>query len=350
VDVLALEGFATLDAGDGPTALSLIGEHSPDLVLLDVMMPGMSGTEVLQAIRANPDTYETPVILITALDHPDDMVYGLELGANDYLAKPVQAEVLVARVRTQLKLKRLQDQRRRDIIRLAELDIIKDKFIQIAAHDLKNPINNLTIGLDLLELYSERITEITAEFPAIYRAMRIATDAMLVIVSDFLDHDSIRSGQIQLAMQAVSLNQIVEQTIEQFRPTAERKGLKLTANLADGLVSIRADPNRLMQVTTNLIGNALKFTSKGKVAVRTLAVKGAQRMEVKDTGPGIAPEEIGLLFQEFARLSTKPTGGERSSGLGLSISRQLVEMHGGRIGADSVVGKGSTFWFELPQR
>jgi signal transduction histidine kinase len=349
VDVLAMEGFNALSASDGPSALAMLDELSPDVILMDVMMPGMTGTEVLQAIRARADTLETPVILITMLDRPDDIVYGLELGANDYLTKPVQAEVLVARVRTQLKLKRLQDQRRRDIIRLAELDTIRDKFLQIAAHDLKNPINNLMMGLDLLDLNVSKIGEMVREFPTVYAAMRVATNTMMVIVSDFLDHDTIRSGKIELSPQPVSLNLIVEQTVEQFQLNAERKKITLSADLDASLGEIQADPNRLMQVVSNLVGNGLKFTkSGGQVAVRTYASGDMQRMEVTDTGPGIREDEMGMLFQDFARLSNRATGGEKSSGLGLSIARRLVEMHGGRIGADSTPGQGSTFWFELP--
>lgn len=349
VDVLELEGFQTLNAGDGHAALALLDDHHPDVILMDVMMPGMTGTEVLQAVRARPDTVETPVILVTMLDRPDDIVYGLELGANDYLTKPVQAEVLVARVRTQLKLKRLQDQRRQDIIRLAELDSLKDKFLQIAAHDLKNPINNMAVGLDLLELFIDPISEVLKDFPGIYNAMRVATDSMQTIVSDFLDHDAIRSGHIQLEPQPISLNHIIEQTSEQFRLMAERKKIELEIALDHNLGEIQADPNRVMQVVSNLIGNGLKFTKAGgKVTVRTLPVEGAQRMEVTDTGPGIREEDKDKLFQEFARLANRPTSGEKSSGLGLSISRKLVEMHGGRIGAESAPGQGATFWFELP--
>ena len=350
VDVLEMEGFHTFSAADGESALAMLSEAQPDVILMDVMMPGMSGTEVLQAVRARPDTAETPVILITMLDRTDDIVYGLELGANDYLTKPVQAEVLVARVRTQIKLKRLQDQRRRDIVRLAELDQIKDRFLQIAAHDLKNPINNLQIGLDLLEMHAAEIAGLIEEFPGIFSAMRSATNTMLVIVSDFLDHDAIRSGQIALALQAVHLNEVVEQTLEQFALNAERKQIALSAELDPALHSIKADPNRLMQVVANLVGNGVKFTRRGgSVAVRTMPAGGMQRLEVSDNGPGILEEEMGMLFQDFARLSNRATGGEKSTGLGLAIARRLVEMHGGRIGADSVPGQGSTFWVELPQ-
>jgi hypothetical protein len=179
--------------------------------------------------------------------------------------------------------------------------------------------------------------------------MRSAANMMMVIVSDFLDHGAIRSGQIELSIQTVNLNRIVEQVVELFHPLANQKQIALKATFDPALGDMQADPNRLMQVVSNLISNALKFTpTGGKVVVGTQAGDGFQRVEVEDNGPGIAREEMPLLFQEFARLRNKPTGGEKSSGLGLSIARQLVELHGGRIGAESTLDKGSVFWFEIP--
>jgi signal transduction histidine kinase len=172
---------------------------------------------------------------------------------------------------------------------------------------------------------------------------------MVVIVGDFLDDHAIKTGKMRLEVEAIDLNQIVEQVAGQFLPIVEQKQIAFTTDLDRSLGAIQADPNRMVQVISNLIGNALKFTrSGGKVVVRTRAGEGAQRFEVEDTGPGIPAEEMPFLFQEFARLANRPTGGERSTGLGLSISRQLVELHGGQIGAESKVGQGSLFWFELP--
>ncbi len=136
----------------------------------------------------------------------------------------------------------------------------------------------------------------------------------------------------------------------QNRTGAEKKSIDLRATLDPSLPETQGDPDRLMQVINNLISNAIKFSPNGAtVAVRTRVQNGGLMFEVADTGPGIPAAEIPLLFEEFARLSNQPTGGEKSSGVGLSIAKQLVELHGGQIGAKSEVGKGSLFWFSLPQ-
>ncbi len=350
IDILTMEGFQTMGAGDGQSALDIIRAQAPDLVLLDVMLPEINGMKVLQALRADPATRELPVILATVLDQPHDMVYGLELGANDYLVKPVHPEILIARVRTQLKLRRLQEQRLADLTRMQDQDAIKDKFLQIAAHDLKNPISNILAAADLLTQVDPALMAQIDGYDRILGVIRNSGLLMQSIVRDFLDHDALRSGRLTLDLRPVALNPLVESVIAQFQSTADKKQIALHADLDPAVGEVTADPARLMQIASNLIGNALKFSLPGgMVRMRTLEAGECLRVEVEDHGPGIAAEEMPLLFQEFARLRNKPTGGERSSGLGLAIARQLVELHGGLIGAKSEVGHGSTFWFEIPR-
>jgi signal transduction histidine kinase len=327
----------------------MILNDPPDLVLLDVMMPEIDGLEVLRRIREHPETVELPVIMVTALGDTRDVIRGLELGANDYLTKPPQFEVLVARVRTQLKLKRLQDQRREDIQRLRELDALKDKFLQIAAHDLRNPLNNIVMSAELLDEHKDEFEQIDPEFKRILKMVRMAIGMMQSIINDFLDLQAMESGQLELQRERTPLNEVIEQVLLQFGSYAEQKEVDVRAELADDLPDCFADPNRLMQIASNLIGNAIKYTHPGgSVTVTSRPRDGYLRVEVEDNGPGILEEEMPLLFTPFSRLSNKPTGGEKSSGVGLSIARHLVELHEGTIGVDSTAGTGSTFWFEIP--
>jgi two-component system sensor histidine kinase/response regulator len=348
VRLLRFEGFRAESTTDPLRALEMISLEQPDVILLDVMMPVMDGLQVLEIIRQQPLTAEIPVIMLTALGDPHDVVEGLERGANDYLTKPPQFEILAARLRTQVKLKRLQDQRRQDIKRLRELDAMKDKFLQIAAHDLKNPINNIMMGIEVLHRVL-RPPDAPPEYDNVLDMIRGAADMMRVIVSDFLDLQAIQAGQFELELHDTSLNTILSGVIRQFKPYADSKGVTLRVELDPAMPQCRADPDRLAQVISNLVSNAIKFSPTGAtVLARTRTTGDRLIVEVLDNGPGIPEEEMPMLFQEFARLSNKPTGGERSSGVGLSIARRLVELHGGVINAKSKVGHGSLFWFELP--
>jgi two-component system sensor histidine kinase/response regulator len=347
--LLGHEGFLVKSAYGGQEAIEMILDDPPDLVLLDVMMPEIDGLEVLRRIRENPETMELPVIMVTALGDTQDVIEGLELGANDYLTKPPQFEILAARVRTQLKLKRLQDQRRQDILRLRELDTLKDKFLQIAAHDLRNPLNNIVMSAELLDEHKEEFAQIDSEFKRILRMVRMSIRMMQSIINDFLDLQAMQSGQLELERERTSLNDVIDQVLLQFSSYAEQKDVYVQSDLDHDLPDCFADPDRLMQIASNLIGNAIKYSLPGgSVIVTSRPRDGYLRVEVQDDGPGIPEEEMPLLFTPFSRLSNKPTGGEKSSGVGLSIARHLVELHEGTIGADSEAGIGSIFWFEIP--
>jgi signal transduction histidine kinase len=349
---LADEGFLVAGVNSGADALEMIESFKPDVLILDVRMPGMDGFQVLQSIRENPATTELPVIMVTAMSDTQDVVYALELGANDYISKPPQVEILVARVRTQLKLKALMDQRRRDLVQLRQLDSMKDNFLAVAAHDLKNPLHNIGFGAELLKEYAEQLEEAARnEMLTIIGTIESASATMQVIVDDYLDLQTMRAGQFVINRETVDLTAVIKDVLDQIRVRATGKALTLETHLSDDLPSVNGNPDRLAQVIGNLVSNAIKFSPPGAVVtVRAMPrTTGGLRIEVEDNGPGIPAEEMDLLFQEFARLSNRPTGGEKSSGVGLSIARRLVELHGGTIGAKSVRGQGSTFWIELPE-
>jgi signal transduction histidine kinase len=167
-------------------------------------------------------------------------------------------------------------------------------------------------------------------------------------VDDFLDLRALKDGKMSLIVEPVDLGSLVGEAAEQFQTYTHEKNVTLQTDIQP-LPVVQADPNRLAQVLNNLIGNAVKFSPAGtSVTIRTSQREDRVRVEVEDNGPGIPAQEVPLLFQEFARLTNRPTGTERSSGIGLAITRYLVELHGGTIGAESEAGRGSLFWFELP--
>lgn len=349
VTYLTRRGYSVLEASRAQEALDIIDEKMPGVILLDIMMPGMSGLEALEIIRKKYASAELPVILLTALGSNSDVMRGLELGATDYLIKPIELSELAARVRMHLSTRELLDEKSDNMERLQELDLIKDKFIQITAHDLKSPLTTIDMGLQIMSESLPQLTNVLPEFARIHEMMTASSEMMQSIISDYLDLQMIQAGRLDLELQHVSLNTSIESVLRQLRGYAEGKKIRIKTDLDPKLPTLKADLNRLKQIVNNLVNNAVKYSpSDTTVLVRTSTANGAVRMEVTDSGPGILPEEIPLLFQEFSRLSNRPTGGEKSSGVGLTITRYLVEAHKGQILVETTPGKGSTFIIEIP--
>ncbi len=303
--------------------------------MLDIRLPDGSGFELLAELRRVHSPLDLPVIVISGLDEAHDIVAALHAGANDYVAKPFDLAVVLARVRTQLELRRLER--------------LHDQFLRVASHDLKRPL--------LLILDAAR--QLGREFPvgAPMTEDGHATLCLLIesgqymqqIIEDMLKLRAVRDGRLHLARRPTDLGALVRQVIARHARYAEGKQIALEMRFEPGMPPVEADDLRIMQVLENLIGNAIKFCPPGsRVTVYTRRDGEALVCEVSDTGPGIAPEDMERLFVEYARLRNRPTGGETSTGLGLAISKQLIRLHGGEIGARNNPGGGATFWFRLP--
>jgi signal transduction histidine kinase len=332
--LLSEEGYECLTAADGEEALKAISTQPLDLVLLDINMPGMSGLAVLESVRQTKNPTELPIIMVTARDAPENVVTALRLGANDYVAKPIQEHVLVARIETQLQLR--------------ELSRMKDRFLSIASHDLKNPLTVTRMAAELLR-NALPDTLHTQETNHLLDLILRGTARMRRLVSDFLDMGTLEAGRFPLKKEPMDLRQLAAEVVQDSEGMAREKGIDLAVETAAAPAPTRMDPERFTQVVDNLVGNALKFSPRGaRVRLRTYRTESAAGLEVRDTGPGLKPEDFSHLFEKYARLSNRPTGGERSSGLGLYICKLLVEQHGGRMGARNAEGGGAVFWLELP--
>jgi signal transduction histidine kinase len=230
--------------------------------------------------------------------------------------------------------------------RLRQLDNARNAFLGMAAHDLRNPLN--TIRLSTALLAHPNFAPAEADRISILKEIGAQVDYMLALLNDLLDVTSIEAGRLQLAPQAVALDSFLEATVIRHAQLAAPKGIKVVlAPVPAG--AVQADPLRLRQVLDNLISNAVKFSpSSSAVHVSAQPVKDGWRLAVADQGPGLTAEDRQRLFQDFARLSARPTGGEKSTGLGLAITRRMVQAHGGQIGVDSEPGQGATFWITLP--
>lgn len=340
VETLGGAGYRLMVAEDGEEALAQTAQTQPDLILLDVMMPGIDGFETCRRLKARPKTRDIPVLFMTALHETADKVKAFAAGGVDYITKPIEHEEALARVRTHLTLRRLRRE-------LEDQLALKERFMRMADHDLRNPLFLILMAGDLA-----RRQPATAGSPALAKALDNITESaaqMRRIIDTFLD---LRVPTTRdTAGGRVDLNVLGHAVVRQHGPAAERKRITLAAELAEGLSTARCDAMLTYQAFTNLTSNALKFTPlEGSVTLRTRLAGDRVRVEVHDTGPGVPPGERSQLFQEHACLTPRPTGGEESNGLGLAIVKHLIESQSGQVGAEFPAGGGSVFWFELPAR
>ena len=223
---------------------------------------------------------------------------------------------------------------------------LKNTFLGIATHDLRGPIGNIRMIADLLLDDEINLTE--SERAGLIHDIGVQSTHMLTLLNDLLDVTRIESGKLELRFEAFSLRPFLEDLANRHAMMATPKGTKVLLGAFPDM-KITADPVRVRQVIDNLISNAIKYSPPGStVTLSVEAVRDGCRISVQDEGPGITDEDRKKLFKDFAKLSAKPTGGEKSIGLGLAISRRIVEAHGGRIGVDSDPGNGATFWFIIP--
>lgn len=339
--MLRNEGYDVMPANTGAQALERVRVRVPDLVLLDLMMPDMDGLEVCRRLKADPTVRQAPVIFLTASNEMDHLVKGFEAGAVDYVTKPFNGAELLARVRTHLELKLARE-------RLREMNDEKNEFMGIAAHDLRNP-------LSAIKGYAEMVVEDARALnqPALEttgRRIGEITSRMAEMVQNLLDANRVERGELQLNILSTEMSELVRGVVETQRPRAQAKQQQLLLETAAAPVHGLVDPAIMIQVLENLVSNAVKYSLPGKsIYVRLRNENGAAvRCEVRDEGPGLSADDQKRLFGKFARLSAKPTGGEHSTGLGLSIVKRMVEAMRGQVWCESEPGQGATFIVEVP--
>lgn len=458
-------GHTIFEAESGEQALQIVEKEELDLILLDSRLPGMTGLEVLQAIRRTQTPLDLPIIMVTGVEDPAAMVEGFRAGANDYVTKPPDQAVLAARVGTQLRalryreayvraqdfnesliestqdaifaldmqwrltvfnraaeqllsyqrtellgrpasmlfqdsdaafqiitdtlehgsrtletrlrgrtqeccnvqlscsvqvdkkgnpigliviakdlteLKRLQSER-------AQLFRTREEFLAIASHDLKSPLTAIAGYASLLEMIYKPGSTIDERGYEALADMNDAIRRMQRIVTDFVDFHALQQAHLFVAKEPSDLAEIVKGVVAEYKKAAKDKGITLRMEVPGDLPWVPCDPDRIQQVLANLISNAIKYCRDGDHACCSVEVTdGHAIVLISDTGPGLPQQDLEIVFQKFARLSNKPTGGEKSHGFGLSICKQLVELHGGKVGVKNNEGGGATFWFTLP--
>jgi len=331
--------FRVLEAADGHEGLALAQSQRPDCVLLDIRMPGISGFEVLERLSEDPRTREIPVIMLTASDETlEGMERALSSGAVDYLAKPISPARVAIRVRGAIERRRL----------LREVQELRTNFTSMLVHDLRSPITVVSAYADLLAQGGGGA--VTDRQRQLLGKIQESCGRMVRLIGEILDLSKLEAGKLNLERQRFDVAGLAAEVVERFGPSAHNKGIDLAIRRSPEPFDVVADPGRVDQVLMNLIGNALKFTRRGGAVTVEVAARGAEiELAVMDSGPGIAPSELPLLFERFSQTSAAQATATPGSGLGLLICRHLVEAHGGRIWAESELGKGSRFVVRLPE-
>lgn len=329
----------------GEMGLRTVRAGLPDLILLDVSMPGMNGYEVCERLKADPKTAEVPVIFISALGETLDKVRAFEVGGIDYITKPFHIEEVMARVETQLELKRSRDKLQTHTRLLEDLLDEKKEFLDLAAHELKNPLN-------VLKGYAEWIEESHRQAPdeigEIATKMLTMTQSMHDLVIKILDINHLELGNHALKLQQVDLASAAKTVVHKFEILATQKTQRLTFDHNKLLHYAYADEAAVFRILENLISNAVKFSpSQTQISVSVLETPDFIRCQVSDQGPGLTPRDHQNLFKKYVHLSAKPTNGESSSRLGLSIAHALAGAMGGKLWCESVHGQGANFFLEL---
>lgn len=336
--------YNVVQAGNGRETLELLALQSFDLILLDVMMPGMTGLEVVGYIRENPEWQDIPIILISALDQNENIVEGLHIGANDYIPKPFDIDVVSARISTQLKLKQALDIQKQAVEELTKAQAWKNQLLRIASHDLKSPLANVRMAEAILR-------EIVGNEPTgvkVLDMLSMTVNTMNNVIVEFLDMAAIQSGAIEVHLEPLQISTVLNDVIAQFETGVEEKGITMNVGSLDGLVM--ADAMRLSQISANLISNAIKYTPPGsQVSIYTEVNEDSATIFIADQGAGIPANERDKLFTEFGKLTTRPTNGESSTGLGLWIVKQMVGLLHGEVDVECPADGGSIFWVKLPR-
>lgn len=331
--ILEEEGYTVSTAENGASALTQIEEDACDLVLLDLMMPGMDGYEVTRRIRGNTQLEYIPILLITAHNAPN-VAQGLDLGADDFIRKPVTVDELLARVRSLMRLKHSIDER-------DEIARQREDFVSRLTHDLRTPL--VAADRILLLFQQGALGSLSAQMEEVITIMARSNTNLLAMVNTLLEVYRFEAGRKTLAFQPVNLSQLLQEVSGELTPLAQAKGLLINL-FGEDLSVIIGDRLELHRLFTNLLGNAIKFTDTGSITIRLTSQTQIVIIEIADTGSGIPEHEQATLFERFRQGTHKSSG----SGLGLYLSRRIVEAHEGTIQVSSQFGKGSVFIVNLP--
>jgi signal transduction histidine kinase len=398
-------GFETDVRPDAERGLARLRDGGFDLLVTDVNLPGDSGFELCRRVKDASAGVTVPVLVVTAESDPVNVLRGLAAGADGFMTKDHSPAEVVRRVQRTLAggartvekdghnyaqvlflgrefllavsreqllnvllsafedvvglnerlraneaaLRELNGELRRTNDALDNANKVKDRFLGIAAHDMRNPLN-VILNLASMSLEGDFGAVTEDQTDALQRIVR-QTDGLLALLRDLLDVSALRAGKLEVRPTPQDPRLVLREAFDVFVLAAREKGVRLVWEVPESLPIVDLDFNRILEVLSNLLSNGVKYCRSGQsVHLGARMLESAVEIAVRDTGPGIAEKELPKLFEPFAKLSTVPTAGEKSTGLGLSIVKEIVELHSGTVTADSELGRGTTFRVVLPVR
>src|SRR3982751_2594149 len=355
LDQLNSLGYDTITAVDGPSAVNAAFEKHPDLCILDVAMPAgdlgvddrSTGFEVCRRIKRDPRTSRIPVIFVTALNDTSDRVRGIEAGGDDFLTKPHNRLVLGARVRSLLKLKAATDALEDSLRKLRELEKVRDDLMKMIVHDLKTPLTSVLATLEMLS--DGDFGEVTTPQKAAIGEAETKSEDLLALIDDILEVARIEEAQISLSVAPIAPGALLAELVHEWTHRFQQERTTTSVSVADDAPVFTGDKGLIKRVFSNLIQNAVTHSSR-PVHLELSARRAGKGVlfTVSDNGPGIPPEYHEIIFRKFGQVEMPRTPRTRSSGLGLTFCKLVVERHRGRIWVRSAEGQGGSFYLELP--
>ena len=344
--LLTNEKFQVCTANNGTTCIEQAKKEHPDLILLDVMMPDISGFDTAVILKKDDETKDIPIIFLTALNTPADLVHGFKVGASDFLTKPFNKEELVMRVMQQISLvaaKRIIEQQNAEL--RATLSN-RDKMYSVIAHDLRSPMASIRMVLNLV--VASTSPELVG--PELYELLDKAnkeSEDVHDLLDNLLKWTKSQTGRLNVVIQDLDLNDIIPGVVEIFEMIAQTKRIKLDLQMGDTPLVVTADNDMLKTVVRNFLSNAIKFSPEDSSIEIIMTKEGDfAKVSVRDHGVGIAAERLGSIFHKGE--TTYGTEGEEGSGLGLQLCQDFARKIGGDCTVESVEGEGSTFSVLIP--
>jgi len=338
-------GYETLTASNGHDAIAIATKEQPDLILMDIMMPGLDGWQATRLLKGDPKTANIPVVFVTARDRPEDVAQGFEAGGIMYVNKPVEPVELFARVRNAIYMKRLQDDLRNKNEDLKRLESSRQELIGMLGHDIRNLANSVVAFLQLA-----RMGELTPDRPEFAQLLGLSEAniaEVLRMVNALLDVYKMEEGRLEAVAGVNKLADVVKRSFAQLIPEAMAKGISLVERVPED-TTVFIDAGLIVRVLTNLVSNAIKHTPGGGSVTIDAEPSSADSIVVRvtDTGPGIPEADAAHVFDRFYQTDTGRSRG--GTGLGLAFCKLAVELHGGKIGVANGGQPGAIVEFTIP--